>query len=270
MHHGTREGTGTGSTGRRGKENTDLRDAMKTYVTQGMQREEMLHFIRRDFSQYEWNVRTLDRRLRYFGIYYNDRTVAVEEVKDAVQKKLEGPGKLLGYPAMHKKIRQGYNLNVTRDKVYNVMYELDPEGFEARGGVGAKRQKAKGHFTSKGSNWVHSFDGHDKLMGFQNSTYPLAIYGCIDTASRKILWLKIWTTNSDPKVIGRWYLEYLLETRSIAHMIRLDKVKETGIMATLHAFLRGHHDDTEDPVDTILYGPSTSNQVGGLLLSCNA
>ena len=55
-------------------------------------------------------------------------------------------------------------------------------------------------------------DGHDKLMGYQNSTFPLAIYGSIDTASRKILWLKIWTGNADPKRIARWYLEHLYET----------------------------------------------------------
>lgn len=44
-------------------------------------------------------------------------------------------------------------------------------------------------------------------------------------------------------------------------MIRIDKGPETGTMATIHAFLRRHHADVIDPVDTILYGPSTSNQV---------
>jgi hypothetical protein len=31
-------------------------------------------------------------------------------------------------------------------------------------------------------------------------------------------------------------------------------------MATMHAFLRGNHGDM-DPDDTVIYGPSTSNQV---------
>ena len=44
-------------------------------------------------------------------------------------------------------------------------------------------------------------------------------------------------------------------------MIRLDKSTETGVMATMHAYLRRNHSDIDDPVDTILYGPSTSNQV---------
>ena len=43
-------------------------------------------------------------------------------------------------------------------------------------------------------------------------------------------------------------------------MIRVDKGSVTGTMATIHAFLRRNHTDVMDPVDTILYGPSTSNQ----------
>ena len=33
----------------------------------------------------------------------------LEDVMDAVKKELEGSGKLLGYRAMHKKIRQEHN-----------------------------------------------------------------------------------------------------------------------------------------------------------------
>ena len=98
-------------------------------------------------------------------------------------------------------------------------------------------------------------------MGYQNSTFPLAVYGCIDTASRRAMWLRIWTTNSNPKLVGRWYLEHLLETRTISRMIRLDKGTETGVMATMLTYLRRNHSDIDDPLDTILYGPSTSNHV---------
>ena len=184
----------------------------------------------------------------------------------AVESELKDPGKLLGYRAMHKKSRQKHNLNVTREQVYNVMYALDPEGLENRGGVGAKKMRRKGNFTTKGSKWIHSLDGHDKLMGYQNSTFPLAIYGCMDTASRKLLWLKVWTSNSDPQLIGRWYLEYLFESRVMASIIRLDKGTETGTIATMHAFLRRHHQDDINPMHSMIYGLSTSNQVSKLII----
>ena len=176
-------------------EDLNLKEELQKYVRQGLKRDGILNFMVRDFGDYASSLRTLDRRMRHF------------EVKSAVRKELDGPGKLLGYRAMHNKIRQEH-LNVPRNLVHAVMFNLDPEGLEARCPT-VKKGKTKGHFSTKGTNWVHSMDGHDKLMGYQNSTFPFAIYGSIDTARRKILWLKIWTGNSDPKRIGRWYSDYL-------------------------------------------------------------
>lgn len=204
-------------------------------------------------------MRTLDRRLRLFDIRHVDENVGVEEVRTAVEMELHSPGRLLGYRAMYNKIRQEYHLNVPRNLVHAVMFDVDPDGLADRDPT-VRRRKREGHFTTRGTNFVHSMDGHDKLMGYQNSTFPLAIYGSIDTASRKILWLRIWDSNSDPKRIGRRYLEHLYQMKRIASMIRVDKGTETGIMTTMHLFLRQYHGDM-DAFDTVLYGPSTSNQV---------
>ncbi|KAK6173659.1 hypothetical protein SNE40_017071 [Patella caerulea] len=141
------------------------------------------------------------------------------------------------------------------------MSRLDPAGLRNRT-VGVKVKKTKDCFVSKGPNWVHSIDGHDKLMGYQNSTFPLAIYGCLDTASRKLLWLRIWTSNSDPQRIGKWYYEHLCETKQMSTYLRMDKGTETGVIATMHSYLHQHHNIHEDePTDTVIYGPSTSNQI---------
>ena len=137
---------------------------------------------------------------------------------------------------MRQKIRQVHRLNVPRHLVDNIMYDLDLDGLEGR--ALRKNTRVKGHFTTKGPNFVHSLDGHAKLMGYQRDT--LAIYGCIDTASHKLLWLKIWTSHSDPKLIGRWYFDHVYETKTIPSKIRVDKGTKTGKMATLHAFLRTH------------------------------
>ena len=241
------------------KEDETLKETLQCYVKEGLQREEILDFVRRDFEAYAWSMRTLDRRLNYFDIKYTDHSVTIDEIKGAVEKELQGPGKLLGYRALQKKIRQVYDLNVPRDVVYAVMYDVDSDALERRAPQ-FKKKKEKGHFTSRGPNSVHSLDGHDKLMGYQNWTFPIAIYGCIDTCSRKVLWAKVWASNSDPKLIGRFYLEYLFKTRTIASKLRLDKGTETGVLATMHAYLRREHGDM-DPVETVIYGPSTSNQV---------
>lgn len=71
----------------------------------------------------------------------------------------------------------------------------------------------------QGPNHTHSGDGHDKLMDFMRDTFPLAVYGLQDVFSGFILFLKLWTSNSDPKLIGRWYLEHLYNTRGMRNCI---------------------------------------------------
>ena len=108
-------------------------------------------------------MRKLDRHLRYFKIYYHDKTVSVDEVRVAVQKELDGLGRLLGCRPMYHKVRQEHELNIPHDLVHAMMYELHPDGLAARG-LGEKRKvRAKGNFTSKGPNWVciFIFTGYD-------------------------------------------------------------------------------------------------------------
>ena len=203
----------------------ELQRELSKYVTKGLQRNEILSYMLRDFPQYSWSIKTLDRRMRYFNIFYHSNNVSLNAVKEAVKGDLNGPGKLLGYRAMHLKIRQKNGLNVTRDQVYDVMTDVDLEGLRQRQ-PRFKQKKEKGTFTAVGPNWVVSLDGHDKLMGFQKSTFPLAIYGCIDTASRKILFLKVWTSNSNPTFVGRWYFEYLYKSKILPNYITIDKGTE--------------------------------------------
>ena len=54
-----------------------LREDMERYVRHGYKREEALDFLKRDFPMYPWSIRSLDRRLRCFEIYYNNPEVSV-------------------------------------------------------------------------------------------------------------------------------------------------------------------------------------------------
>ena len=75
-----------------------------------------------------------------------------------------------------------------------------------------KGKNVKKPFTSEGPLWVISLDGHDKLCGYQNSTFPLGVYGCIVTFSHKILFLFVCYSNSNPLTVGKKYMEYLYRT----------------------------------------------------------
>ena len=164
---------------------------------------------------------------------------------------------------MYHKIRQEQGLNVTRDQVYPAMTDVAPEGLEKRKPI-LKKKKTKSTFSSVSPNWVISIDEHDKLMRYQNSTFPLAVYGCMDTASQKLLFIRAWTSISNPVYPALWYLEHLYESKTFPDHIRIDKGSETTIMATMQVFLSNKRPNiftSDEACSTVIYGPSTSNQV---------
>ena len=68
---------------------------MTLYVCQGLKRNKIIDFLNRDFPNYKWSIRTLDRRLRHFEIYNNNGETSIDAVREAVKKELSGLGKLL-------------------------------------------------------------------------------------------------------------------------------------------------------------------------------
>ena len=77
-----------------------------------MRRSEVLDFLKRDYPEYAWSLPTLDRRMRYFDIKYINYETTVDEVVVASNTKNDGPGQLLGYRALHKKLREQHGLAV--------------------------------------------------------------------------------------------------------------------------------------------------------------
>ena len=132
------------------EDDEQLKSDLQRYVKQNLRRREILDFVRRDFPEYAWSLGTLSRRLAFFGIQYITYDTDIEEVETAVREEIEGPGQLLGYRAMHKKLREQHNLAVPRDLVHDVMGLVNPEGLQRRGDVGKKKRRrgATGTFTS--------------------------------------------------------------------------------------------------------------------------
>ena len=92
--------------------------------------------------------------------------------------------------------RSVHRVNETRDQTYTAMTDVDPNGLENAKPI-LKKKKAKDAFSSVGTHWVFSMDGHDKLNGFPKNTFPLAVYRCIDRAIQKPMLVGIWTHRID-------------------------------------------------------------------------
>ena len=231
-----------------------LEHDLKLHASQNLKRVEIIDYMTRDQN---WSLRTFARRLKEFGITYINHETSVDDAKEAVKKEINGPGKFLGYRAMNQKLRTEYSIHVPQHLVHNVMRDVDPEGIAARQ-VNKKIKKHKQPFTSEGPLGVVSLDSHDKLCGYQNSSFPPDVYGCQDIFSRKVLFLflsfsnsqpETCFSNSEPQFIGKNYLKRLSKSKLLPYFLRADGSTETGEMCSIH-----------DPLDSIKYDPSTSNK----------
>ena len=89
----------------RWKDDGDLQVDLRTYVKQNLRRQEILDFVKEKYPNYRWSLRTLCRRLSYFDIKFIDYDTNLGSIEQAVRKEMDGPGRLSGYRALHKKLK---------------------------------------------------------------------------------------------------------------------------------------------------------------------
>ncbi|XP_076850597.1 uncharacterized protein LOC143500366 [Brachyhypopomus gauderio] len=119
----------------------------------------------------------------------------------------------------------------------------------------ARRRFVRRTYYSMGPNYIWHSDGYDKLKPF-----GLAISGCIDGFSRKVLWLVCGPTNNNPSVIARNFLSCAQKLGVVPMRLRTDCGTENGLMAAVQCTLRHQHTDYYSGVSSHVYGSSTSNQ----------
>lgn len=67
----------------------------------------------------------------------------------------------------------------------------------------ARRLKRR-RFWAAGINDILTMDQHDKWKRF-----GLALHNALDPFAGRLQWMKVWTTNSNPKLILSYYLEFI-------------------------------------------------------------
>ena len=130
------------------EDDLEIKNDLKEQGSRNQRQSEIVDLMKVKYPIYCWSLRTLSRLLHHFEIIYTEYSVDLDEVKGAVEREMKGPGSLLGYRSLHKKVREVQGINVPRNVVYDVMADVNPEGLEQRGGVGMpKRPKRTGAFT---------------------------------------------------------------------------------------------------------------------------
>lgn len=188
------------------------------------------------------SLRTLKRSLSRQNLFRRKHYTDLIELALFIYDQLRGSGCMHGYRWMHQKCLH-YGMTVSRKVVYNLMKILDPKGIEIRKRGRLKRRE----YFAKGPNFLWHVDSYDKLKPF-----GLCINGCIDGFSRRIIWLNVYHTSSDPRVIAGYYIEAVSELSGCPNLVRGDMGTENGHLARMQTFLRGP--------ESFLYGASMHNQ----------
>ena len=137
-----------------------------------------------------------------------------EEIRQAVQEELSGSGSRVGYRRVHRAlVRKG--LGVRKHYVRLLVKELDPEGVILR----KRRRLCRRKYSNPGPSFIWHIDGYDKLKYF-----GFSIHGCIDVSSRKILWLHVGTSNKDPNVTAKLYLDTASEFQNILALMMVPNI----------------------------------------------
>ena len=82
----------------------------------------------------------------------------------------------------------------------------------------------------------------------------------MDGYSWRILWLKLSSSNNNPKVLANYYLCCIKELNLIPRVVRGDRGTENVILCGMQRFFRRNHTDSQSKDRRLIYGHSTANQ----------
>ena len=225
-------------------------ELIKDYFDAGHKYEVIVDMLS-TFHSITMSVRTLKTRLRETGLYRRKNHSPLAQVRRAILTELRGPGQLFGYRTMWQVLKQKYKLRVKRGVVMRLLKQLNPQGTDLR----TRRRFMRRTYHLMGPNYMWHVDSYDKMKPF-----GLALSGCIDGFSRRIMWFVCGATNNNPSVIAYNYIQCAKSVGVIPMRLRTDLGTENGTMAAIQCTIRHHHTDYYAGVSSHSYGSSAGNQ----------
>ena len=222
-------------------------ELISQYFKQGYSNLEILEFLK--LHGISISLSTLKRRLRSLALSRRS-TISDDDLKNAIEKELGKSGCFVGYRKMWSRQRKK-GVIVKRATVMRCLRELDPDGVDSR----RKKRLRRRAYHSKGPNFIWHIDGHDKLK-----PYGFSVHGCIDGFSRRLIWLEVGSTNKNPEVIAKYYLDAVKQSGGVPRKIRSDDGTENSVIEAIHTYLRSSHNDDNAGERCFVIGRSTANQ----------
>ena len=220
------------------------------YFDDGFTYLEIIEFLRERHGHHI-SLSTLKRHLKQFGKQRRSTEnvrCSQGELVNVVEEELAGSGSGVGYRRIHRSILKK-GVVCRRDDVRKIIKLIDPEGVRSR----RRRRLVRRKYVTQGPNYVWHIDGHDKLKPF-----GFSIHGCIDGFSRRLMWLEVGTSNKNPEIIAKFYLDTVKEY-GIPLQIKADDGSEHTLVHPIHVYLRTL-DGTHPNLDAFSITSSPLNQ----------
>ncbi|OWF36791.1 hypothetical protein KP79_PYT02858 [Mizuhopecten yessoensis] len=169
---------------------------------------------------------TLKRKLGCMGLFRRKNYSDIVTVAVFLEKLLQESTESHGYKLLHLKCTQK-GFVVSQETVRLLIHILDPIGI---------RQRRRGRlnrriYDNPGPDFVWHIDSYDKLK-----PYGFCINGAIDGFSRSIIWLEVYSSNSDPALIGCYFMKAVKSRGACPKRVRADRGTENGHVEVMQFF----------------------------------
>ena len=229
------------------KENRD--NLIRLYHNMGMSYKDIVSALCSEHGIF-LSLRHLKRILKANGLFRRKGYSAIGEVVDFIHSQLKQSGQLHGYRWMFQKLKDR-GLCCKKEDVRTILRVLNPDVVQQR----RRRRLQRRTYFSKGPNYIWHLDSYDKLKRF-----GFCINGCIDGFSRLVLWINVYKTSNDPRIIGGYYLETIKALGGCPRVLRSDFGTENTHVGRFQRFLRRNGTDSRAGQSSMIQGASTSNQ----------
>jgi hypothetical protein len=223
-------------------------DLIKLYYYIGMEYTNIMHVLAVDHDIIV-SLRHLKRILKRMGMgrrNYSD----IEEALLFINLQLQGSGQLHGYRWLYQKCIDN-GIEIIKEDVRLIISALDPVGCNIRKSRKLKRRA----YYAKGPNFIWHIDSYDKIKPF-----GFCINGAIDGFSRKMIWLEVYNNNSNPRIIGNYYMNAVKTLGGCAMFLRGDFGTENSYVRDFQRFLCRNRQDDGVNMNSYLAGSSDHNQ----------
>lgn len=227
----------------------DVDEIIKIYFELGLKYKHIPYILlqRHGISISERHIK---RKLRNFGFSRRNEWTNIDRVISFVQSEICSSGQLHGYRWMHSKcLRNG--IIAKKEDIRLILSIVDPEACHLRS-TGRLTRRA---YYAKGPNFIWHMDSYDKLKPF-----GFCVNGCIDGFSRSMIWLCVYHNNSNPRIIGGYYISAVEKARGCPKLVRGDLGTENGHVKEFQHFLHRDRHTGELCGDAYIAGTSTHNQ----------